>query len=401
MTNSIINVLQVEVGTPFFTGVSSYLYQQYRAIEKEKVHYDFLYLRNSPIPLMRDDPAFAGSVFFSLDARHGSSQRLDYLKVIREIKRILKENLYNIIVINSSNIEVAAACFLAVMGKKDIRFIAHAHNTKLESGSLRQRHTLLARIADSFCRHLVRTHASYLFGCTKAAGRSTFGPKAVEQENFMVIRDAICLEQYLPDPAVRHRIRALSGLNEHTLVFGWAGRLVPSKNLSFLLRIFSELHALEADSLLWLAGDGPERESLMKQARDLRLEQHIVFWGERSDVADLMQGMDAFIFPSLSEGLGMVVIEAQSSGLPTIISDGVPDDAMITDRVRKVSLSATPEEWAEAVMDHLHSHPGRVADAEQLSLCGYNVHEEAKKVSAFYLEICAGNKCIRDTAGPI
>ena len=102
--------------------------------------------------------------------------------------------------------------------------------------------------------------------------------------------------------------------------------------------------------------------------------------------------MIAFIFPSVSEGLGIIAIEAQAAGLPTVISDGVPDDTMITPQADKVPLSASPEKWAEAVLEQIHAFPDRYANAEAFSRSGYDISDEAKKITELYIRIASENQ---------
>ena len=115
----------------------------------------------------------------------------------------------------------------------------------------------------------------------------------------------------------------------------------------------------------------------------------MVFLGLRMDVPDLMQAMDAFVFPSLSEGLGIIAIEAQAAGLPTIISDGVPDDTLITPQAGRVPLSASPEEWAKAILAQIRAFPDRTANAEAFSRSGYDIADEAGKITDLYIHIAA------------
>ena len=86
---------------------------------------------------------------------------------------------------------------------------------------------------------------------------------------------------------------------------------------------------------------------MQEKVQELGVAEHVRFLGVRSDVADLMQAMDVFVFPSLYEGLGIALIEAQAAGLPCVVSDTIPHEAYLTDLVDSESLSAPAEKWAE------------------------------------------------------
>ncbi len=386
-----INILQVQIGDSTFTGISNYLYQQYKAIDPDKIHYDFLFTNQNSLIPFRNDPIFAGSVFYTLEARIGKDLCNNYMKITRSLRKILRENHYDIVVVNSSHLEIAAACAAALTGIKDIVFITHAHNAGFVDlpMSLRTIFALPVRLIDAYCRRVVLGKSAYLFACTDTAGRYTFGDRAIHQPNYIRIRNAIHPKPFQPDTAIRKRVRNESGAGKDTLIFGGGGRLVHSKNLGFLLRVFDELRQIHPDSRLWLLGNGNDQESLIRQARALGLSQQVVFLGLRMDVPDLMQAMDAFVFPSLSEGLGIIAIEAQAAGLPTIISDGVPDDTLITPQAGRVPLSASPEEWAKAILAQIRAFPDRTANAEAFSRSGYDIADEAGKITDLYIHIAA------------
>lgn len=388
-----VRVLQVETGCRDFTGISSYLFRQYSAMDHDSIHYDFLYGRFNSMALMSNHPVLADSEIYSLEARINGKESCDYPKIVWNLRNILKEKQYDALVVNTSCVEIALAGLLAVMGTETV-LIVHAHNAGvyMDSTGIRGQHPLLMDLADRVCRMMVWRKASRLFACTEAAGRYTFGQQAVRKEKFQIVHNAIDLESFRPDPEVRGSARMKNGISGDKVVYGYAGRLVSSKNLDFLISVFAELHRRNQDSVLWMVGEGNQREKLQVQAEELGLGQSVVFFGQRPDVNDLMQGMDAFIFPSLMEGLGMVAIEAQASGLPTVVSDGVPDDVMITPLVRKISLKASASEWADAVLEQMAAHPVRKDYTKELAKAGYDVREEAKKMTDFYEQIVEQKK---------
>ena len=394
MLSKHIRILQIESGCKVFSGVSSCLFQQYRAMNRERIHYDFLYVKHNSIAAVKDEPFLADSKVFSLNAKKEKNERIDFLKIIGNLRKIVKKNKYDVVVIDSSNIVTAFACWLAVFGIRDLCFIAHAHMSGVfaNSYSVRWRHPLLMKYVDHICQLTICKNADCLFACSEAAARYTFGEKVVRQNNYRIVHNAIDLESFRPDVEVRRSMRVKNGVTGDIVVFGYAGRMAQAKNLDFLISVFAELHRRNGNSVLWMVGEGDERKKLQAQAEELGLGQSVVFFGQRPDVNDMMQGMDAFIFPSLMEGLGMVAIEAQASGLPTVVSDGVPDDVMITPLVRKVSLKAGASEWADAILEQMDACPVRKTYIEELANAGYDVRDEAKKMTEFYEQIAEQKK---------
>lgn len=174
---------------------------------------------------------------------------------------------------------------------------------------------------------------------------------------------------------------------ENKLVIGNVGRFHFQKNHEFLIRIFAEIHKRNKQSVLLLVGQGELEADIREQVRRLHLEEHVSFLGLRNDVSDLMSAMDVFLFPSVFEGLGIVAIEAQASGLPCIVSTEVPQDAKVTDRIKFIPLSLSAEEWAKEVLacDSLQNSD-RLEVNQKLLNSNFNIEKEAKFIQSFFQE---------------
>lgn len=147
---------------------------------------------------------------------------------------------------------------------------------------------------------------------------------------YRVIPNAIEVPNYRYDPQLSRQVRQELGLGD-SLVVGHVGNANPAKNHPFLLEIFAALHQKRPDARLILVGGGTER--FRAKARSLGVEDAVLFAGVRKDAPRMLQAMDVFVFPSLYEGLGIVLVEAQSAGLPCVVSDTIPTDAYLTDLV--------------------------------------------------------------------
>ena len=144
------------------------------------------------------------------------------------------------------------------------------------------------------------------------------------------------MDKFVFSQSVRQEIRTQLGIGNQ-LVFGHVGRFKASKNHAFLLKVFREVLRSEPDAILLLVGDGKLEETIRHQAQEMKSTGGSAFWGARSDIAQLLQAMDVFLFPSLYEGLRIALIEAQAAGLPCLASDRVPKEAKAIDSLKWMS----------------------------------------------------------------
>ena len=148
--------------------------------------------------------------------------------------------------------------------------------------------------------------------------------------------------------------------------------------------IFAALLKKESNAVLLLVGGGVGMSKMQEKVQELGIAEHVRFLGVRSDVADLMQAMDVFVFPSLYEGLGIALIEAQAAGLPCVVSDTIPHEAYLTDLVDSESLSAPAEKWAEKILAK-RAIP-RTDRRAEIAAHGFDITTEAVKLQEFYLK---------------
>lgn len=380
------NILQVLSGNNHFTGVASYLYQQYIHMDRTEVHYDFFLCKENSMESVMQDPIFSDSEFYVIHARTRRTRSTDYGRIMRELDLILRKKHYDAVVVNTSIVAITYACLLVTDRHPETRLIAHAHNTDLvlPKGALRNKIAPIMKAVDELLRRQIRNKAFALFACSVKAGAVTFGAEAVKQKNFMVVRDAIDLDAFRLEPGIRNQVRAEMGSRDGCLVVGNVGSLKKRKNQSFLLEVFREIAAKRENAQLWIIGSGEDMEMLQNKASGFGIKDKALFLGQRTDVSRLMQGMDCFVFTTLSEGLGIVAIEAQAAGLPTSVSDGVPDDVLLSDLAQKIPLSFSAKQWAELAIKQVDRFPNRADVSAQLRDAGYDIAAETARVKDFY-----------------
>lgn len=252
--------------------------------------------------------------------------------------------------------------------------ICHAHNAP---------HGFDAKmIIRTYFKKRMMPYLTHLFMCGEESGKWLYGEK--NKSRFIMLNNAIDAAVYSFDASKREEMRRQLDLTDE-LVVGHVGRFNPQKNHAFLLDIFAALLKKEPNAVLLLVGGGEGMPKNQAKAQELGIAERVRFFGVRSDVADLMQTMDVFVFPSLYEGLPVTMVEAQASGLPCIISDKVPLECILTDGlVNIMPLSASPEAWAEKILT-MRAVP-RTDRREEIAAHGFDISTEAVKLQEFYLK---------------
>ena len=383
---SAIRVLHIGVSTEagVFGGVEKYLIDYYSHINHDKVIFDFVFCRANSLARWNDKALLKDSHVMALHVLKDRDNSMNnYIELYKKIDRILKENNYEIIHINTSLVPAQVVCLIASkLNGYPIR-IAHSHSAgNLVTGNKIKQ--AIKKIIYRMSRGVIRTLATDYFACSREAGTALFGSKGVESKKFHIIRNAIDTEKYRYDAKIREKIREKFGVNESTIIFGSVGRLDPVKNLFFLIDVFEGCHCLNNASQLWLVGAGFQRDTIMEYIKKKGLGDSIKMLGERNDVEMLMQGMDVFLFTSFKEGLGIVAIEAQAAGLPVYASDTIPNEAQITKLIKFVPLSEGSKKWAEIINRDIKGLI-RKDMYEAVMKSGYDINATAKELEQFYV----------------
>lgn len=140
------------------------------------------------------------------------------------------------------------------------------------------------------------------------------------------------------------------GIEGNAFLVVHVGRFSTVKNHEFLLEVFTQLKKKRRDAVLLMIGRGETEQIIRRKAAEYGVEDSIKIFNDRTDVPEILRASDAAVFPSISEGLGISVIEMQVAGLPCVVSTAVPEDTCISNKVRYMSLDEPPQKWAEELM---------------------------------------------------
>ncbi len=255
--------------------------------------------------------------------------------------------------------------------------IGHGH-------ALTPKRSFVARMINTVALFPLRWVADYHFACSVTAGEYLFGKQTVKKPSFHVIPNARDTKLFAYNPDTRQQMREKLGLTD-CFVVGHIGRLMEVKNHSFLLKIFAEIYKKNTQARLLLVGDGPLKEQLLAQTKQLGVESAVIFADNVANPQDYYQAMDVFVFPSLYEGLGMALIEAQIGGLPCVFSDNLPVEVDLQAGLcYRVSLTEPPEKWADVIL--AQGGTERISRAKEAADKGFEIAVIAKQLEKFYLE---------------
>lgn len=252
--------------------------------------------------------------------------------------------------------------------------IAHARSAGVDQG--------IKGIATRWLRRKLPKKTDYMFTCSRLAGISVFGKKAVEEGKTVFMPNAIDCGKFDYDPQIRERMRAELGFSGKCVI-GHVGRFHYAKNHEYLLKVFAALcRQSEKDRVLLLLGEGERMEAARQLAGELGIEDRVYFAGNKSNVQDYYQAMDYFVYPSRYEGLPGTILEAQTAGLRCLMSDSICEEAAVTELVHTMSLEAPPEKWAEYIeKTEEYVRTGRI---EEVRRSGFDVKAQAEKMMRFY-----------------
>lgn len=216
--------------------------------------------------------------------------------------------------------------------------IAHSHSIKGP-----EHRGFMKNIYENTMRRVIRRYATDFVACGKGAGNWLYGKQFFEEKGTLIY-NGIGLEEFTYRESVREKIRTAKKLQDK-YVIGHVGHLNTVKNQTFLLDLMPEILKKKPESVLLLLGDGEDRLMLEKKIKRMGLLDHVIFTGNVSNVGEYMSAMDVYVFPSLYEGMPLALVEAQTNGLPCVISDRIPDDIYLTDLVKPLPLEDSNEQW--------------------------------------------------------
>lgn len=354
------------------SGVMSVLMNYFRNIDNKRIIFDFLYFQRNKYNYKsyEEEICHLGgkAVLFE--------NIINIISFNKRLNNLLMSNNYNIIHIHDPF--VLPLIYPTLRKNKINNIIVHSHATQWSDKKL-------SMIRNSIICWNIRGMVAYPFACSIAAGKFLFG----NDSNVFILKNAINIEKFKFTKNIRGKIRNELNLNKK-LVFGHVGAFCNQKNHRFLISVFKNISNITHNACLLLIGDGILKQDIENLVKKEGLSDKVLFLGKRYNVEEYYQAMDCFILPSLYEGLPMVGVEAQCSGLPVVFSDTITKEIGGPNAVF-ISLKESKDIWALKCVELSMRKYDRTQGANDITKMGFNIKSESKKLENKYFEIINQN----------
>lgn len=299
---------------------------------------------------------------------HKLSESIEYYS---DIVKLCNEHKYHIAYCNLgfSNILL----YLALKSGNVKNIIFHSHNTMIDINNKKKRYAL--KLFHFMSRPICSLFVNGKFACSELAYSWLFGRDNSEHE---IIHNAVKIDEFIykKDLSERYKIDLFGEKN--IKIIGHVGRFSYQKNHKYLLNVFKDLVNFDSKYRLLLVGSGELLEEMKQYSIELGINKNVLFAGFQNDVKKFYQAMDCFVLPSKFEGLCIVGVEAQASGLPCFFSDTITHELAITDNARFLSIQKSSKEWAKNIHQKL-LHYKRKDMTDNIRNAGYDIDYEAKR----------------------
>lgn len=356
-------------------GIETFIMNVYRNLDRKKVQFDFLCAHNCAKLAFEDEIISMGGRVF----RIMYSERESFIKARTCLKKFFDDHNEIKGIHVHANFPYAFPLKYAKKAGIKIRII-HSHNSSEINKETNKIKNFIYAIRRKQVKNQIKKYPTDYFACSDLAGKYMFN-----NINFRWIKNGIDLNNFAYKNSVREKYRFELGLGPNTTVIGFIGRYREQKNPLYMLDIFSEYAKMNEDSVLLMIGIGEMQKAIDNRINYLNIEDKVIQLGRREDTNNLYQAMDAFLLPSIYEGLPVVLVEAQTAGLECFVSNRITKQIAITDLIHYYSIDENPSFWAKKMKEEIKDKPRKEYE-EQMRIKGFDMKTVAKELEKRYLE---------------
>lgn len=326
------------VGGMNIGGTETMLMNLYRKVHKD-IQFDFIsyYEKDG---YYDDEIRILGGNVIKLEPPN----KVGIFKSIKDLKTVIKSNGKYDAVHTHTLFNCGIGVFAAYLSGANIR-ISHAHTTADANEGL------IKKIYISLMRSIIKIFSTNYLACSDSAGKYLFGNNILENKKYKKLPNYIDYEKFI-NLSNKESIRDELGIDNNDIVIGHVGRFIPAKNHEFIVEVIKNLSIKNSNVKCIFVGNGDLENDMKAKVKKLELEEKIYFLGIRSDIEMIVSEMDLFILPSIYEGLGLVLLEAQAAGVPCLVSEAIqPEADLQVELVKKMNLSDDLELWSKTALE--------------------------------------------------
>ncbi|BCJ93405.1 glycosyl transferase [Anaerocolumna cellulosilytica] len=351
-------------------GVETFIRNTTLFSDKEKVQFDFLIHGYKKCLFAEEFSIFYNNtnhIYFL------PKYKLNPVKTIAALWKFYKEHHdYKYIHIETGAATELLYCFPYYLFY-GMKLIIHSHNGGNSESKLMQKALI----------PLVNVIADKKLACSDAAAVFMFGKVSATEAK--LIYNGIDADKFRYSEKKRKDCRESFNIEETALVVGHIGRFSKQKNHTYLIEIFEEINKRQSNAFLLLTGTGELEGDVKEIVKKYQLQSKVIFTGLHDDTSDFYSAMDVFVMPSLYEGLPIVAIEAQASGLPCVFSDKISEQVRLTEQTEMLALEEGVSIWADRILSLYATNIDRHKGVKTILNRGYDIHDTVRQLEQIYL----------------
>lgn len=350
-------------------GKRNLIMEYYRHIDKTKVQYDFICDSDSNGIPKEEIEKLGGKVYLVPPYKHIFSH-------LKATYKILKDNHYQVMHAFDNTLNVFPL-FVGKLAGVKVRI-----SESISKGDKNEAKTKIKLVLRRFSHWFATDFMANSIDC----GVWQFGKKTYDEGKIAIFKTVINADANAFDKVLRDETRKKFGW-EDKVIYGFIGRYVDQKNPLFLIDIFNSIAKKQPNAKLVMIGFGELETAMHEKIKEYGLQDRVEDLGRRDDIKQFYNAFDAFLLPSLYEGMPVVGIEAQCAGLPIFFSKNITEETTASELAHYIGLNESPEVWADTIINVVNANLGkRRSYAEEVKKNGFDSHSEAMRMMKFYLD---------------
>ena len=349
-------------------GKRNLIMEYYRHIDKTKVQYDFICDSDSNGIPKEEIEKLGGKVYLVPPYKHIFSH-------LKATYKILKDNHYQVMHAFDNTLNVFPL-FVGKLAGVKVRI-----SESISKGDKNEAKTKIKLVLRRFSHWFATDFMANSIDC----GVWQFGKKTYDEGKIAIFKTVINADANAFDKVLRDETRKKFGW-EDKVIYGFIGRYVDQKNPLFLIDIFNSIAKKQPNAKLVMIGFGELETAMHEKIKEYGLQDRVEDLGRRDDIKQFYNAFDAFLLPSLYEGMPVVGIESQCAGLPIFFSKNITEETTASELAHYIGLNESPEVWADTIINVVNANLGkRRSYAEEVKKNGFDSHSEAMRMMKFYL----------------